>query len=195
MPDKCFLIEFEERFASIRPYVDGKVVLDIGCGGTKNSFSLLHERISSVAKENVGIEINRKFVEIMKKHGHNVVLADAENFNLGRKFDVIVAGEIIEHLSNFKGFLESCARHMRKDSKLIITTPNVFNIDNIYVIFLKKILPKMGDHTVWFDEYVIKNLLEKNGFRVEKIDYVIRTKIPATKYLRYKTLVVVASLR
>jgi 2-polyprenyl-3-methyl-5-hydroxy-6-metoxy-1,4-benzoquinol methylase len=111
----------------------------------------------------------------------------------GRKFDVIVAGEVIEHLQDLRGFLQSCKRQMGKDSRVLITAPNVFNIDNILVLLVKRLLPRMA-HPAWFDEHVPGNLLEWNGLRIEKVLYVNKTKFPATRYLRYKTLVVVASV-
>lgn len=39
-------------------------------------------------------------------------LADAQNFNLARTFDAVFAGELIEHLDDFNGFLCSARRHL-----------------------------------------------------------------------------------
>ena len=41
---------------------------------------------------------------ILKAQGFHVISADAECFDLGRTFDVIVAGDIIEHLGDLNGF-------------------------------------------------------------------------------------------
>ena len=43
---------------------------------------------------------------------------------LGRKFDVIVTGEILEHLPNQGLFLENAERHLKKKGVQILTTPN-----------------------------------------------------------------------
>ena len=63
-------------------------------------------------------------IEKLKAAGYNVVSADATHFDLQQKFDAIVAGELIEHLSNPGLFLDCSSRHLQNNGLLILTTPN-----------------------------------------------------------------------
>ena len=61
----------------------------------------LHERIvEHVRGEVIGIDINKKEIEKMREEGFNVHVENAEKINLDKNFNVVVAGEVIEHLSN-----------------------------------------------------------------------------------------------
>ena len=62
--------------------------------------------------------------------GTTCVAADAEEFDLGRSFEVVWAGEIIEHLSCAGGFLDAARRHLEPGGRLVITTPNAFAVSN-----------------------------------------------------------------
>ena len=53
-----------------------------------------------------------------------------QNFDLGRTFDTVFAGELIEHLGNVDGFLSSARRHLEPGGQLVLTTPNVFYVGN-----------------------------------------------------------------
>jgi len=184
------------KFTIIQPYVQGKEVLDIGVvqhdiGATEKE-TWLHGLLAKHAKSIVGIDIDKERVEYLKKRGFDILLRDAQNFDLGRKFDVIVAGDIIEHLVNFEGFLKSIKKHMRKDGLLIITTPNVF----FYRRFLQTLFrgrPILNpEHTCWFDEETIRQLVSRYGLEVKKIVYSANEGwfrfIPLPKKLKYTTM-------
>ena len=82
-----------------------------------------------------------------------------------RLFDVVFAGELIEHLEDLRGFLNSCKRHMTVDSKLIITTPNSFGV----VYFLTRLFGLRftnPEHTCWFNEETIEQLLKRHNLKV-----------------------------
>ncbi len=53
-----------------------------------------------------------------------MVQADVETMDLGETYDVIVAGDIIEHLSNPGRFLGAVSRHLNKEGVFLVTTPN-----------------------------------------------------------------------
>ena len=136
------------------------------------------------------------------RQGYKVQIANAEEYNLDTDFDVIFAGELIEHLENIGGFLESCKKHMRADSKLIITTPNSFGI----IYFIMRLFGKRfvnPEHVCWFDEQTLEQFLKRHGLKpVEKrflrlyssnlkllgnrTLYVTETLVPALEYIDTK---------
>ncbi|MCB0964742.1 MAG: class I SAM-dependent methyltransferase [Acidimicrobiales bacterium] len=154
-----------ERFLEVAPYLRGEAVLDIGAATGRT-----HERIRAVARRAVGIDIDPQLVERARAEGFDVRVADAEDFDLGERFDVVWAGEVIEHLSNPAGFLVSARRHVDSDGRLILTTPNVFAVSN----FVYRVGPNVRFHTehmAWYCERTLAQLLARHGWQVEELRY------------------------
>jgi len=130
-------------------------------------------RVSKIASQVLGVDINREGVEEVRGVGFsNIVFGDAENLNLGEKFDVILAGDVIEHLNNVGKFLESCKFHMHHDSRLIITTPNPYSLTQI----LKAIFGDAGrgmnqDHTFLFHQKNIEQLLKRYNLKLTEVKF------------------------
>lgn len=133
----------KDRWEVIEKFVVGKEVLDVGCAellGTVNAEAKmerwLHEKIRKQAKEVVGVDVNRREVEALREKGCNIICGDVEQVNIGRKFDVVVAGELIEHLSNPGVFLENMKQHLKDDGILILTTPNRYDFYTFIKAFI-----------------------------------------------------------
>jgi len=63
----------------------------------------------------------------------NVVHGDvgrSDERPVDRKFDIVIAGDIIEHLSNPGQMLDEIKRFCGSDTRVIITTPNAFGGPN-----------------------------------------------------------------
>ena len=84
-----------------------------------------------------------------------------------KKFDVIVAPEIIEHVNNVGLFLESAKMLFSPETTMIITTPNAFRLNAVpyNVLGYEYVHP---DHNYWFSWKTLHTLCEKYGYRVEK---------------------------
>src|SRR3989344_4764139 len=104
-----------DRYALIKKYCAGKDVLDVGCvdhnANEELENSWLHKIIKSVAKSVIGVDFEENEVQKLRAKGYNIVVGDVETVTIGKTFDVIVAGELIEHLSNPGLFLENMYRH------------------------------------------------------------------------------------
>jgi SAM-dependent methyltransferase len=86
--------------------------LDVGCDS-----HFLHDEIKN--NDTIGLDIIIKYVR------GKVIKGDAQYMPIkSESFDNIVAGEIIEHLEKPEIFLKECYRVLRKNGRLIITTPN-----------------------------------------------------------------------
>jgi 2-polyprenyl-3-methyl-5-hydroxy-6-metoxy-1,4-benzoquinol methylase len=168
--------KFYGLFDIILPYIKDKEVLDIGCvnhdSKLKDDPLWVHgflKRHSNV----LGVDILQEEVEKLKKDGYNVICGDAETMDLGKRYDVIVAGELIEHLSNQGLFLNNCKKHLTTNGLLILTTPHTFNLRySIMNLFLLRDNPKVcQEHTCQYSPQTIRELLERNGFDIVKIGY------------------------
>lgn len=137
----------------------------------------LHSKIVKVAKSLVGFDYLKNDVKLIKnKYGYEVYYADVMNLeevNLEKKFDIIVCGELIEHIENPGLMLDGIKRFMNIDTKLIITTPNPWMTDRINLInsgvteetWLNK------EHVSWYSYQTLKQLLERKEFEEENYDY------------------------
>jgi SAM-dependent methyltransferase len=163
-----------DRFARIRPYVEHQRVLDVGAGSGARRPDWMHARIASVAKEVVGVELDPRLASLARSRGYDVVVGDAEDLNLNRDFDVVWAGEVIEHLSCAGAFLDGARAHLGAEGRLVLTTPNAFAISN-FVYRLGGRARVNSGHTCWYDEVTISQLLERHGFAVTEISYVPHT--------------------
>lgn len=150
------------------------VVLDIGFLGQgiqSDSDHWPHAIMSTIAGEVFGLdlEIDRKaFPDTTRYHEES-----AENFLFpGQKFDVLFAGDVIEHLTNPGLFLSTCRRHMAPESRLVITTPNCFNLFNLTEKLSKDEPTVNSDHTTYFNHKTLRTLLRKCGFEIQEISYV-----------------------
>ncbi len=164
-----------DRFDVMRKYIEGRTVLDCGPGGEQvkpdeewwqNLF--LHRKIRELARECIGIDNDNAAVEALRKMGFDIHFGDVERMSLGRKFEVVVAGEFIEHLSNPGLFLENVKEHLVADGKLILTSPNAWALGNIVrAVFGRKPEINKG-HVAWYDLVMFEQLLKRHGFVIEE---------------------------
>ena len=158
----------------IQKFIKNKNILDIGCVSDKTEsnykFAGLHKFLLKNTKNVLGIDINEKGVNYLKKKGYNIIKGNAENFKLNKKFEVIVAGELIEHLSNPGLFLDTTNNHLKENGCLILTTPNAFGL-RYYLRRILNILNVNKDHVLWHDEKTIMQLLKRHQFKVIKLKY------------------------
>lgn len=64
--------------------------------------------MAEVSKTLEGLDLYEEGVEYLRQIGYHINVGNAENYDLGRQFDVIVSGDLIEHLGDLGGFLMSC---------------------------------------------------------------------------------------
>lgn len=139
----------------------------------------MHALIANVASEAVGVELDDDLAEQARARGYDVVAGDAETIALDRTFDVVFAGEVIEHLSCAGGFLDNVRRHLTDDGRLVLTTPNAFAVANFVYRFGGQPRVNAG-HVSWYDEVTLSQLLQRHEFEVLDVQYLRhRTPSPA----------------
>lgn len=137
----------------------------------------LHEKINAVASRLVGIDyLENDTNKIRQKYDYEVYCCDVtqlDKLGLAEEFDVIICGELIEHLENPGLMLDTLKSYMRKDTLFIITTPNPWSKARLNLI-KKGILEDTWlnkEHTCWYSFETLKQLLERKGFKEIKYDY------------------------
>ena len=125
----------EDRVAWMCEAVAGRSVAhlgfaDVGCEASRErDGTWLHAALGRRASRLVGLDVAANAVDRARSLGyeaHEVDCTDPEQvqtLGLG-VFDIVVAGEIIEHVDNPAGLLEAARALAADDGKLLVTTPN-----------------------------------------------------------------------
>ena len=126
--DRRFVFAAPERTALFRRYVGGpgRRVLDVGCRAGALTRAYLE------GNEVVGVDVDREALAEAAKLGIETVWADAQRrlpFD-DESFDVVVAGEVLEHLAAPRAFLDEALRVLRPGGTLVGSVPNAFRLKN-----------------------------------------------------------------
>ncbi len=172
------------RFISHRNYdvlkeidFNDKTVLELGAAGIGKDDSVggknwIYDEIVKRAKEVVGLDNNSLEIKNLKKGGYNIIEQDVEiPFNLHKKFDIVLAIKIIEHVSNLKIFMENLKIHLKQDGLLVIITPNPLSVSFFMQQFFHSKTDISEYHMHWQDRSTLTNLLRSNGFDVVSFKY------------------------
>ncbi|OGZ18933.1 MAG: hypothetical protein A2175_02265 [Candidatus Nealsonbacteria bacterium RBG_13_42_11] len=177
----------QSRIALFEKNLDKKRVLHFGCSDwpyTKEKVfekNLLHQDLEKVASELYGVDLSEEGIRIMKEQGiRNLFTGDiytlAEDKNLAdKKFDVILATEILEHLVNPGMALDSVKRYILKtnpECRIIFTVPNCQNFWHSFISGLRKKETVHYDHKFYFSYRTFRTLLEEIGFETEDFYFV-----------------------
>ncbi|MGN7726616.1 methyltransferase domain-containing protein [Luteimonas sp. 22616] len=175
-----------EKLAVLPPvdrveYVVGKVrgmrVMDLGAldetayKAKSNTRNWLHKEMAAVAAQVVGID-NSSLVPaegLNLSENSRIFLGDI--YELGAVLeahgnpDVIVAGELIEHLPDTLAFLRNLKRDCSAgDPLVVITTPNACSMHNaILGVFRRESMHK--DHLQIYSYKTLHTIFERAGFR------------------------------
>lgn len=152
-------------------------VLDIGCGD-----GFIMDRIELFGNQVEGVEISDNAIKRARKKGfkvHDCSLNEDWYPKIKSKFDVVFAGEILEHIFDTDRLLRNIKKILKKDGKLIITTPNIASLGRrLYLLFGKSPLVETtarsydAGHIRYFTFDTLIKLLEENMFEIEYISSV-----------------------
>ena len=172
-----------DRVSFIVTLCKGKEVLNLGCADTTrilhsiNSNQHLHVELSKVAARLVGIDVDLEALAQLKKfmsHNFELIHHDVEKLSeltsIG-KFDVIVCGELIEHLSNPGNMLEGAKKLLKDRGIIVITTPNVLSLKFFIHHFFFGKDPSSDFHTIAFTPKTLSSLLKRHGFKEPSLYY------------------------
>jgi SAM-dependent methyltransferase len=130
-------------------------------------------KIRSLSKDCLGLDIDERLVLEARRDGFNdIIYGDAETCDLKDKFNIIYAGDVIEHLNNPGLFLSNMKRHLKNNGKIIISTGNPYSFNMICrSIFGATKGGIYFDHTFSFHEENLKLLFERHSLISEKVFY------------------------
>ena len=166
---------FHREASSLRPF-DGLTLLDIGCGG-----GLVTEPMARLGFAVTGIDAGAEAIEVARTHAEATGLAIdycvtvAESIaEVGRRFDTVLALEVIEHVADPADFLAAVSALVRSGGAFIGATlnrtPRSFALAIVGAEYIFRWLPP-GTHD-WRkflrpSEFVLG--LRRNGFVVTQL--------------------------
>ncbi len=144
----------------------------------------LHGLLIENSKKCVGLDINKEAVEYIKKEFsiNNIYDIDIEKDNINpiinEKFDYVLLGEIIEHINNPVSFLKTIHQKLKdKTEKIIITAPNVFNLETRRDI--KRNVENINtDHRYWFSPFTLSKIALLSGFKDIELEFTEQISLP-----------------
>jgi 2-polyprenyl-3-methyl-5-hydroxy-6-metoxy-1,4-benzoquinol methylase len=171
--------------------VRGRRVLDVGCvdhsPDSESSPWFLHRAITQAADECLGVDLHEEGIENLRSLGYNVLCADLTDPEGRREiaergpFDVIVAGEIIEHLETPTALFELAASCLAPDGRMLITTPNPYAPHRV-VSGRRMTAWENVDHLFYVFPSGLVELANRSGLELDA------ATTTGTRSLRYRTL-------
>lgn len=157
-PDIIKIMKFIKR-----NFIKTGRLLEIGCADGALGYSIIQ------AGWHVdGIELSEKAANIARKKGLDVFVANVEDSIPidSNMYDIVVAGEVIEHIFDTDYFLREIHRVLKKRGIFIVTTPNLASITNrLFLLFGK--YPRFVEYRVSKESaghiryYTFKKLIEQ----------------------------------
>ena len=151
-------------------------VLDVGCSSGYLARPLV-ERGCVV----VGIERDAAAAEIAREVCEDVLVGDVETMELpfaDGSFDVVLCGDLVEHLRDPEGFLARVRLLLAPTGRVVLSTPNVANwamrlslLAGRWRYTDRGILDRT--HTRLFTKRTLVEALELAGYRVVELDFTV----------------------
>lgn len=174
------VIDHDHRVDWSSKYLRWKKILNVGClNHDLASYNQQHASIVALGSFVLWVDI----IWDARKVGDNILIGDITKQEtidtiLGKhgKFDVVFAGEIIEHLDNYLVFFERIHGLLNEDWIVVCSTPNPFGLHYFLQQILKGYLIMWNtDHKTWIDPVLLSFNL-RNLFTFEDAVWVDNTK-------------------
>ena len=154
------------------------LILDIGCND-----GILAKRYSRYGNV-IGIDINKQALDnAVKKKNIQYICSDLAGIKnkFPRYFDVVIAGDIIEHIFDTDRFLQDIRFVLKKGGSLLLTTPNVASFGRRIMLLLglnpfleySVLLPYPEincGHIRYYTDSDLRNQLMAHTFRISRFE-------------------------
>jgi SAM-dependent methyltransferase len=161
------IVNFIDNYAKGRKNIS---VLDLACYD-----GFVCERLKSIGlRKFYGVDIVPEAVTAAKDRGITALVADVAKPLPFEKdsMDVVIAGEIIEHLYRPEELIRNARRVLKKNGAFILTIPNICSLRNKLRIFCGRFPhhyassseERFGTHIRLFNKQKIETILSEEGF-------------------------------
>jgi methionine biosynthesis protein MetW len=194
-------IELEEQimFSLLPPRSSGQGrLLDVGCGIGTISVELQRKGFQVT-----GVDFSEVAISKCLEKGLDAILSDLDRDGLqfpDNSFDIVWAGDVVEHVFDPIFLLEEIYRVLKSDGYLILSTPNDFNLHSRWRIFISgrsiqsDIYRSLGQckHHTFFSWELLDYMLSQAGLVVDGCASVVR--LPKTEWERLTNSRIIGAL-
>ena len=145
----CFV---RDQIAKLQPLS----ILDVGCGDGRMA-SLIYAVQDA---DYLGVDLSEKAIQLAKILNRKGSFQVQTNGEVGRKFDVVIATEVLEHIPDqqLPSFLAGVKKSMDTESRFLATVPS-------------DIRPTHKKHFRHYNELMLTSTLRSAGFEVRSLIY------------------------
>jgi len=171
----------EKRINFIFRHCQGKKVLHVGFADAPFTHEriqtghLLHLLLKNIATEVYGIDSDKNAVSLYRSLTQDDLVSDVSAESLPQEllhsFDIILLGEILEHVKDPHGLIDRLHSSLRTGQRLIVTVPNYVSADNLAAALHKK-ESVHADHYWYFSPYTLMRLFERDKWKNVDFGYV-----------------------
>ena len=157
----------------------GALLLDVACGG-----GLLGPHIAGLGYRHVGVDLSATASRVAAEHGVDVVRGDALHLPFAdASFDVVVAGEVLEHVADHEGAIAEACRVLKVGGTLVIDTIAATWWGRFLSVTVGERIPagpprRLHDPALFVDRNDLRGAaarcgvpLQLNGLRLHPVDY------------------------
>jgi len=173
-----------EIYENVNPKITGLYagegsVLDIGCGSGALGAWIKRENRQAVVH---GVDISAEAGITAAERLDSFWCVDLDLSPLpetGLKYDLIILGDILEHLKRPDLFLAGINDHLAADGKVIVSVPNIANYSiRLRLLFGQFRYTETGimdrTHLRFFTWHSFSELINRSGFAIEKRLFISR---------------------
>jgi SAM-dependent methyltransferase len=169
-----FVYAGEERVELFRDYVGGpgRRVLDLGC-----RYGALTQAYAR-GNEVTGVDVDREALVEAAKLGIDTQWADVDQplpF-ADASFDVVVAGELLEHVRDPARLIAEARRVLRPGGQFVASVPNAFRLKNRLRFLLGRKPEEDPTHLHMFSPDEVRSLLD--GFEDPQLHFIAGRFVP-----------------
>ena len=149
---------FKRLLANLaRRGLTGGDLLEIGCG-----YGYLLDEARSFFDRRVGTDFSPEAADIARTTGADVFIGGIEQIPPKRKFDCVVATQVIEHVYEPLSFVKGLAGHTKPGGYIVVATPDIGGV-------LRRVMGrrwpsfKVPEHVLYFDFRRLSALMQRAG--------------------------------
>jgi 2-polyprenyl-3-methyl-5-hydroxy-6-metoxy-1,4-benzoquinol methylase len=179
MGKSMFMQSYVDRMKVFREVCAGKRILHLGCSSGKfiedriKRGDLLHAELAKVTSDLHGLDLDAESIKVLQRMGFdNLWEGNAED--LGRVglptgyFDVVVAGDLLEHITNPGRMLDGIKALLRADGVLLLSTNNAFGI-NYQARRWLGVYSEHPEHVVFYSPETLVHTFQRHGYVVDTL--------------------------
>ena len=166
-----------------------KRVLDVGC-----ATGHLTKHLAANGCSVVGVEVDREFALEAEEYCEEIIIGDVQADStidkIRGKFDAIVFGDVLEHLSNPETALDKVKGLLKEDGFVIVSLPNIalwrIRLDLLFGRFDYTDRGVLDNtHLRFFTLKSAKELLQASGYAYEQLCYRFDIPFYSRRLARY----------